>query len=544
MKTKRNLSITCIIICCLVVVSFTSKETLLNLVFDNLSCSDCDFVIDTNTGVVDGEELNIQPGDIIGLSGAGENYKNITFNNIVGTEDNPVIIKNCDGKAIIESTYSFGVKFRNSKYFKFAGDGDENHNYGIKISTTTGFFLTFEYFTTDFETYNIEIAGVEPNGIGEDNGFAGIGIKTSPYQDCETFSDPTRTAWVMENITVRDCYIHDVGGEGLYIGHGFYNGRVESSCTEITYSHSIQHIRIHDNLIENVGYDGIQIKNADLDCELYNNVIRNYGTLDAGAHNEGLFIGGGTTGKFYNNYVLNGTGHGIQFQGMGNVDVFNNIIANSGDNGFYGSSGDQVYRIPDGYFNIINNTFINSGNYGFVFFNNEGGTKRLINNIIAGSGEEIFRKGSTIDTISNIMTQNLDYLKFSNFTNNIYSLEENSPAINYGTDVSEYEVVNDILGHPRSGAYDAGAFEYTGILSYDDFSNIKYFKAYPNPVKDVLYLSNLKKGTKISVYTILGELIMEQDNITDSEITIATNKWKKGIYLLTVDEKKYKFIRE
>ncbi len=544
MKTKRNLFITCVIIISLLIVSFTSKETLLNLVFDNLGCNDCDIVIDTNTGVVDGEDLNIQPGDIIGLSGAGENYKNITFNNIVGTEDNPVIIKNCDGRAIIESSYSFGVKFRNSKYFKLAGDGDDNYQHGIKISTTNGFFLTFEYFTTNFETYAIEIAGYESSGIGEDNGFAGIGIKTSPYQDCDLFTDPTRTAWVMEDIIVRDCYIHDVGGEGLYIGHGFYNGRKESSCDEVTYSHSIQHVRIYNNLIEDVGYDGIQIKNVDLDCELYNNVIKNYGTLDAGAHNEGLFIGGGTTGKFYNNYVINGTGHGIQFQGMGNVDIFNNVITGSGDDGFNGTNGDQIYRLPNGYFNIINNTFINSGNYGFVFFNNEGGTKRLINNIIAGSGEEIFRKGATIDTISNIMTQNLDYLKFSDVSNNLYSLEENSPAINYGTDVSEYGIIDDFLKNPRSGTYDVGAYEYTETLSYDDFSSIRDFKAYPNPVKDVLYLSNLKKGTKISVYTILGELIMEQDNIIGSEITIATTKWKKGIYLLIVDEKKYKFIRE
>ena len=326
----------------LTILSFIELKVITPPYTSNLSCNDCDHIIDFDTGVVDGKVLNIQPGDVIGLSGTGNTYKNITFNNIIGTEENPIHIKNCDGQAIIESSHSFGVKFRNSKHFKFAGDGDSNHEYGIKISTTKGFFLTFEYFTTNFETYNIEIAGLEPKGIGENNGFAGIGIKTGPYQDCDIFADATRKAWIMEDVTVRNCYIHDVGGEGLYIGHGFYNGRIESNCTQITYSHSIQHIRVHNNIIEDVGYDGIQIKNADLDCELYNNIIHNYGQLDEGAHNEGLFIGGGTTGKFYNNYVINGTGHGIQFQGMGNVDIFNNVIANSGDNGFYGSHGDQA----------------------------------------------------------------------------------------------------------------------------------------------------------------------------------------------------------
>ena len=510
----------------------------------NINCADCDFVIDTSTGVVDGEELNIQPGAIIGLSGAGDDYKNITFNNIIGTEQDPIVIKNCDGQAIINSTGSFGVKFRNSKFFQFAGDGDENYEYGIKISTTTGFFLTFEYFTTDFESYGIEIAGLEPSGIGEDNGFAGIGIKTSPYQDCDTFTDPTRMAWIMKNITVRNCYIHDVGGEGLYIGHGFYNGRKESSCDEITYSHSIQHIRIHDNLIENVGYDGIQIKNADLDCELYNNTIRNYGQLDKGAHNEGLFIGGGTTGNFYNNYVLNGTGHGIQFQGIGNVTIFNNVIANSGDNGFYGSSGDQVYRIPNGYFNIINNTFINSGNNGFAFFNNDGGTKRLINNVFAGTVEDIYRKGAAIDTISNIMTQDIDHLMFADISTDNYALEANSPAINFGINVSEYGVLDDILGNPRGENYDVGAYQNQQSLGNTDFSFLEEFEAYPNPVKDQLYIKNLQnKPTKIAVYSILGQLVLAKE-ARDLEINISTSTWHEGMYLLVVNGKKYKFIKE
>jgi len=424
-----------------------------------LACADCDFVINTSTGVVDGTILDIQPGAVIGLSGSGEDYKNITFNNIVGTAENPIIIKNCDGRAVIASTYAFGVKFKNSKHFKFAGNGSNDFDYGIKISTSKGFFLTFEQFTTDFETFAIEIEGYQPSGIGENNGFAGIGIKTSPYQDCDVFTDPTRTAWIMKNVTVRNCYIHDVGGEGLYIGHGFYNGRTESSCASKTYSHSIQHLRIHDNLIEDVGYDGIQIKNADLDCELYNNVIRNYGQLDENAHNEGLFIGGGTTGKFYNNYVINGTGHGIQFQGMGNVDIFNNVVANSGENGFYGANGDQIYRIPDGYFNIINNTFVNSGNNGFAFFNNEGGTKRVINNIFAGSTEDIYRKGASLDTISNIMTQNISALHFADIQNNNYLIGTGSIAKDKGTNVSEYGVMNDILGKSRSENYDIGAYE-------------------------------------------------------------------------------------
>ena len=69
---------------------------------------------------------------------------------------------------------------------------------------------------------------------------------------------------------------------------GFYLGRVESSCKigdeedwVTTYSHSIKRLRVFNNLLENIGYDGFQVKNADENAENYNNVVRNYGTVDA-----------------------------------------------------------------------------------------------------------------------------------------------------------------------------------------------------------------------------------------------------------------------
>lgn len=433
-------------------------------VVEDVSCSECDFVIDPETGQVDGEELGVQPGQVIGLSGAGANYHHITFSNINGTADKPIIIRNCDGQAVIESYHSFGIKFTHSKNFKILGDGDQDSDYGIKISTSKGFFLTLEQFTTDFELYLIEIAGYEPKGIGENNGFAGIGIKTSPYQACDVFTDPTRQAWIMENVTVRNCYIHDTGGEGLYIGHGFYEGRVESACSEMTYSHSIKHIRIHDNIMENIGYDGIQIKNADEDCEVYNNIIHNYGQQDEGAHNEGLFIGGGTTGKFYNNYVINGTGHGIQFQGIGNNDIYNNVIVNPGNGPE--KKGDCFYaandvRFEDGYFNIMNNTFVNAGRNGFAFFGGDGGVKRVYNNIFAGSGDELSRKGVEIDSSNNIFTQDVESLKFRNPDDWDYTLMEGSRAIDGGADLSDFKISLDIMGNarPAGGGYDVGAFE-------------------------------------------------------------------------------------
>ncbi len=422
-------------------------------------CSDCTYIVTEHE--TNGEELNIQPGDVIGLE-SGRDYGPLLFTNIVGTMANPVIIKNCGGVATIDSDGSFGMKFRNSKHFKLVGNGSKD-KYGIKVSTQSGFFVLMEYFTNSFTISNIEVAGNEPNGKGENSGFSGIGIKTSPYQDCDLFADETRQAWIMRDIEVSDNYIHDTGGEGLYMGHGFYTGRKERDCNQVTYSHSIQNVRIFDNIIENVGFDGIQIKNADRNVEVFNNQIKGFGMRDEGAHNEGLFIGEGSTGEYYNNLIMNGTGNGIQYQGMGNVDIFNNVIVNVGDNGFFGAHGQFVYRIPNGYHNIMNNTFVNIGKVGFTFYNDDGGVKRLLNNVFAGVAGDMTSKGAELDSAYNLFTQDVESLGFMDAENGKLRLKSGSPLIDAGVDITcELGVIFDFKEDPRptGNATDIGAFEF------------------------------------------------------------------------------------
>ncbi|GAB1855281.1 hypothetical protein MHTCC0001_01140 [Flavobacteriaceae bacterium MHTCC 0001] len=422
-----------------------------------IACEECTHIV--NSWKTDGEALDIKPGDIICLD-ANQTYSNLLFTNIVGTQEAPIIIKNCGEQVVFinPDNSSYGVKFQYSNNFKLLGNGGGG-DYGIKISTEKGFFLSMQTYTTDFEIANVEIAGKSINK----SGFAGIGIKTSPYEDCENFTDPSRTSWIMRNIIVRDNYIHDTDGEGLYIGHGFYNGRVESDCTEKTYSHSIKGVRIYNNLIENVGYDGIQIKNCDADVKVYNNIINGYGQKDNGAHDEGLYIGDGTTGAFYNNKIINGVGTGIQCHGMGNLDIYNNVIVNAGDYAFFAASGPHVYRFPDGYFNIFNNTFHAEGDKTFAFFGDQGGVKRLKNNIlVAPNASEIARKGVALDSSHNIFTADKTRIKFTNFSEGDFTLKSDSPAVDKGVDLSEFGITDDILatGRPQGSGYDLGAYEY------------------------------------------------------------------------------------
>lgn len=518
----------------------------------SFSQCDCDYVVPHNSNP-DGAKLNIQPGDVICLH-ADTVYKAITFTNIVGTATNPVIIKNCSGQAFVESTGSFGVKFTHSKHFKFLGNGDPAEPHGIKISSEIGFYLTMEQFSTDFEIAHVEIAGSHPENL-DLSGFAGIGIKTSPYQDCELFTDKTRTAWVMNNITVHDNYIHDVGGEGMYVGHGFYKGRKESSCTDTTYSHSIKHVRIYNNVIENTGYDGMQIKNTDEDVMIYNNIIKNFGIKNEGGHNEGLFLGEGVTGDLYNNWVENGTGHGIQFQGMGDNSIYNNVIINCAGNGFYGAHGPMVIRIPGETYRIYHNTFTNIGGDGFVFYNSDGGDKLVVNNLFLDINGEVLKNGAS-NVIEN-GNQAYSDLSTAKIQNSLIPTED-SPIINSAVDLTPYSISlsADYSGNLRLiNQSEVGAFEYYPTLSVNSIINPSSLKIFPNPLSSSNSLSftinsDRAEELQVELRNCLSQEVLYQTKIgvnvgynTDS-LNLATIGLKPGFYFLVLEGKSQRFIEK
>ncbi|MFT2110853.1 right-handed parallel beta-helix repeat-containing protein [Marinomonas sp. 2405UD68-3] len=175
----------------------------------------------------------------------------------------------------------------------------------------------------------------------------------------------------MTGVSIHDNYIHDVGGEGMYVGHGFYQGRVEKGCDSITYPHSVIDLSVYNNRIENTGFDGIQIKNADNGAKIFNNYIRNYGTRDHGAHNEGLFVGDGSEAQIFRNWIELGTGHGMQINAFGNTSIYQNIVLQSNDDGLYLNNSSAKFANKDGIFRIYENTFIHTGDDGIVAFSSQ-----------------------------------------------------------------------------------------------------------------------------------------------------------------------------
>ncbi|MCR6639118.1 MAG: right-handed parallel beta-helix repeat-containing protein [Sporocytophaga sp.] len=405
----------------------------------------CVYTIKTSQSVVDGSTLNLPAGSVVCIE-AGTRGP-LWLKNFQGQAGKPITFVNSSGKVTISASSSngYGLKFSNCKYVKVAGNGS-NDQYGIHVKGSH-IGVTFESLSTNWEISNVEISNI---------GFAGLMGKTDPSCDPATWNGN----FVMRDISIHDNYVHDVTGEGFYIGNSFYASGRNLSCGTIT-PHTVEGLRLFKNKVVNSGCEGIQVGCATKGCEIFENTIENFGKDPFAAHqNNGLQLGEGTGGKCYNNIIKNGPGNGIICLGYGDNLVYNNLILNAGAYGVY---ADTRYT-PGQAFNFINNTIINSGSDGFMIAAGKIPMTNIMNNIIVNpkSGKFInTRNSAKVTDKNNYTTMNIGDVKFVNASGGDYRLAAGSPAIDKGTDVSSFGVTYDFsnTARPTGGTYDIGAYE-------------------------------------------------------------------------------------
>ncbi|MDR4892456.1 MULTISPECIES: T9SS type A sorting domain-containing protein [unclassified Chryseobacterium] len=72
----------------------------------------------------------------------------------------------------------------------------------------------------------------------------------------------------------------------------------------------------------------------------------------------------------------------------------------------------------------------------------------------------------------------------------------------------------------------------------------KTFKAYPNPVKEVLHLENIERNLPLKIYDLSGKLVFETTTHSD-KTSIDTSSLQKGQYMITIENyKSYPFVKE
>lgn len=418
----------------------------------------CDFEISASTTSFDGAAKGVKPGDVICIK-AGKGT-NIYFKNIKGAQGNPVTIKNCGGRVEFGGTnVNNGIFFTASRYVRLTGTGDASQPYGIFVNKTKdgsqGVGITGQ--TSDIEVDHLEITGA---------GFAGIMAKTDP--SCDKAND--RPNFTMYNVLIHDNYIHDIGGEGIYLGNSFYNGTTVY-CSQTSYPHEVRGVRVYNNRVENTGWEAIQVGSAVDDVEIYDNKVLNYGQANKSSQNNGIQLGIGTSGKCYNNYIENGYGNGLVIQGIGDNLVYNNVLVGTGSPAFTVNtrptplSTDIVSKGFKGGVYIVNNTIVDTKNVGaFHESINDAPGNVLYNNLVVTSASNWDQMKTYTDwKKANNVIVNSNQVKFVNAGNKDFRLASGSPAIDAGRDISSFGINYDFDMKSRAnGSTDAGAFEYGG----------------------------------------------------------------------------------
>ncbi|MGN7723894.1 PKD domain-containing protein [Chitinophaga sp. 22620] len=438
----------------------------------SVACASCKLVIEPGGdggAYINGEGRNIGPGDTVCIK-AGE-FTYIQFFNFTGSADKPIVFINCGGQVRAGNGGNYGIIFNNVKYFKLTGSGSGD-KYGFRVDgvskkINTG--VAVGKGCTDYEIERVEITGSE----------AGLMAKVNP--DCDPANQYPNFS--IRNVKLHDLYIHDVIGEGMYVGNTAPNG-TPTDCNGTTVDllpPRIYNLKIYNVITENTGWDGIQVASAPENVEIYNNSVYNYGTVNKGSQQAGIILGGESNGRVYNNKVVKGTGNAIEVFGVGLCYVYNNIIS---DGGFDGTTeGQDAFFVddrPTKYNNkplqvyIFNNTVVNSKRDAIRILNSFGtiGTGNLLyNNLVINAGSVAkygdrgyinIQSGISYTSANNITGANINGYGFVNPTSKDFHLGTGSSAIDKGRDLSAY-FTGDYDGEPRpqGTTYDVGADEFT-----------------------------------------------------------------------------------
>jgi hypothetical protein len=417
-----------------------------------------------------------KPGDTVWIESGTR--PNLTISDFHGDPGKPVVFANRGGQVLIETDQSFGISIRNCTHFILMGIPDDTYQYGIKIgrvSSSSGSGISVGYKSSDFTITHCEVTNT---------GFAGIMAKTEPV--CED-STTWRNAFTQYHSVIRDCYIHDVLGEGIYLGSSFFNGQA-LSCGRTVLPSVLVGAQVLYNRIERTGWDGIQVSSAVSDCNIHHNTLKDCSYLMYPQQMSGINIGGGTQARCYNNQIIDCFATGILLFGNGGTEVYNNLIIRPGrryhpdepdyrEHGIFISDKTQVDLT---FYGIYHNTIVQPKSDGIRIDTNVDLEVRIYNNVLVnpgafdvyendntsrvGSDAYIFDAGNKhmYKEESNYYSRTSDYGGFSDPGKDNFRLKPGSLLIDLGKSLYQNGIRTDLddRDRPLGFGYDIGAYEF------------------------------------------------------------------------------------
>ena len=266
--------------------------------------------------------------------------------------------------------------------------------------------------------------------------------------------------------------------------------------------------------------------------------------------------------------TVSGQGAGISLVDL-DLEMTNTVIATNFNTGTGAGGGLSLNTTANrtSTFNIVNSTIVDnfsvigSGISTFAEDETSNCIVNLQNNILSNEGLNYEVEGgapttssnggniSTDDSMDAILTGPGDVtssgdILFVDAANSDFQLTGDSPAINIGVAAGAPDT--DILGNPRVGAPDAGAYENQDPLSVEVIDNDGQLVVSPNPVQTdmIIELTNDWNGKiQLSVYDLTGNLITNRvvtKSVRAFSHKIDLSQLNSGNYILTLQSEKQK----
>ncbi|MBW2524969.1 MAG: hypothetical protein JRI23_12365, partial [Deltaproteobacteria bacterium] len=388
----------------------------------------------------------VQPGDVLVLE-AGQRGT-LVLEDLVGDPSAPIEVRvdaaTTQATVIDGAGSTWGLEVDHCEHVVIDGTTSGGPYYGILVTTSADQHHTYVKLRnrSRFITLRrIEVAGVYGGNPGIGISFNDHNIKRVDYPGF----------WV-EGHKVLDCFVHDVGTEGMYLGPNNQNTDDEPHLRDIEIAY---------NRVEHTGWDCINPKSwVDGDNSIHHNVLRDCGyrgTVD-GEQASGI-PSIAFHGEIYNNWVENTAGRGIVNYGLGiiayeNPDwearIYNNVLVDIG--GFGEFEGIKVFTPVE----IFNNTIVRTTAEAIYGASIASGL--VHDNLMADAAAGPIRLGGLTErdnwfgTVADARFEDAAMLDFH--------LTDQSPAYNAVTEPGFAPFDFDDVARPQEGAADYGAFEY------------------------------------------------------------------------------------
>lgn len=217
-----------------------------------------------------------------------------------------------------------------------------------------------------------------------------------------------------------------------------------------------------------------------------------------------------------------------------NVTLVNNTFVNNSIQATGDDSDFPVFCIARKDTNTSISTFTIANNIFWGNTSNGGTTPFALGRVL----EELPVEGADIfHSIDEEGFTNLSGTGTNNSTNNPnltadFKLQSTSAAaINLGLNGQLPSLyVLDLAGNTRTIGpnIDIGAYEYDSSLSTSDIQNDEYFRIYPNPAVDIIFIHAQNDIEQIDVYSFIGKKVLTKKSSNEIQL----HNLKPGIYLI------------